>query len=360
MDTTKTTQVLEGNALEQFFSNPESIVEVQQVEENIIPIDEFFNTPEIHTSPVIPEPEKKEIIVPIQYNFYADSIKEKLEDNEWTDGEIEIENESGEVETFVLSEMTNITAEQYQQIKQAQKSLKEEDFKSKYVSVEGLDETTRKMIDLKKAGGDLTELIQMEADFVHPLNGLDLEDEQVHEYLLRQKYQSLGWKPKHIDIEIEDLKKSLTLDTEAKKVVAEVNSNFNKVVETKQAEHAEKVRQSQELQKEFRKSMSDTFKGLNLKDTLVKSLVENTSKFDEYGLTNVDKAFFEAKKNPELFSKVAFLLTDEKAYNEFQGIKIKNQVTKDAVTKILRITPKTSSTASVKKENPLEEFFQQK
>lgn len=359
MNTTETnpTQVLTGNALEDFFTNPDSIV-LEEKKEEVIPMEEFF-------SPEKKEEKKEEVPTTVvddktspQPTFYSEMVKTMLEDKDWQDGEIEIENEKGEVEIVLLSELKDITPDLFKQIKEAQKTLKEEDFNSKYVSVEGLDDTTKKMIELKRKGGDLTELIQLDAEFVHPLQSLDLESEQVHEYLIREKYKALGWKPNHIETEIKDLKESFTLDTEAKKVIEEVNSNFNSVVERKTKEREEAVLAEKEKQKEFKKSITDTYKALNLKESIVKTLVDNTAKFDENGLTNVDRAFFEAKKNPEKFARVAFLLTDENAYNEFEGIKTKNAVTKDTVRKILTITPKTAtSTATEKKGTEMDEFF---
>jgi len=352
-----TTEVLTGNSLENFFSGAEPEVKVEQEAEVNLEgffqesADDFIEKPKVAE---IPKEEKQETV---KNTFYSDLVKEYLEDGEWQDVDLQIGEGD---ETITLSEIENITPELFKEIRAAQKQLKEEEFKTDFISIKGLDETKKKMIELAKAGGDVRELVQMEAEFVHPLKGLDLNSEAIQESIVRQKYQSLGWKPKHIDAEIEELKENLQLDLEAKKVIEEVDTNFDKLVESKKEEQLSQLQAIKDEQKDFRKKMTETFRGLELKDVIVKNLVEATSKFDENGIAEVDKAFFAAKANPELFAKVAFLLTDENAFNEFQGVKIKNNETKKAIKTILKITPRTNTSSAVpQKQDKLQEFFQQ-
>jgi hypothetical protein len=330
-------QVLQNVSMDALFDDaPLTVEPTSKVEEVKLPLDNLFEEIKLDddkTPEVKKEPKEVKTNEAPQVNIYTDKVKEWIEEGFWEDVDIEIENEAGEKELVPITDIKDLTPELFAQIKEQQNELKKQDLDSKYVSVEGLDDRTKKMIELKKAGGDLSELIQQEVQYVNPLNGLDLEDERIQEHLIRQKYTSLGWKPKHIEAEIEELKEAMTLDLEAKKVIGEINSN---------------------TQKEFKKTMVEAFRSLDLKnDNLVKSLVDVTAKYDEYGLTDVDKSFFQAKSNPELFAKVAFLLTDEKAFSEFSGVKIKNKANTEVLRKVLSITPKTTNQASVKQEKKL-------
>jgi len=362
------TKVLEGDALQNYF-NLENAASTKT--EESASLEEFFEKEEKIETPTTPVVETKEVVTEAKTktaettpaapktSIYSDLIKEYIEDGDWTDGAIEIEDENGEVKQVNLLDLSDVTPEQFKQIKAGQKALRDEEFKSKYISVEGLDENTRKIIELKKAGGDTRELFQMQAEIVNPLDNLDLDDERVHEYLVRQKLSANpDLDQDDIDNKVRKLKANFTLDTEAKKIISEVNHNFGLAIEQKQKEHAAIVEKVQEEQKVFKKQMTQTYKDLKLNDNIVKNLVENTSKFDEYGLTNVDKAFFEAKKNPELFAKIAYLILDEKGFNEFQGVKVKNDVTKETLKTIFKISPKVSKTSITSQEGSLENYFE--
>jgi hypothetical protein len=361
------TKVLEGDALVNFFN----LDGVEDKKEAPTTLEDYF---EEGSNPkkdiVVPEPKKEkkdtstppakveEVISP-KTSVYTDLIKEYIEEGDWQDGAIEVEDEKGEIITINLLDLSDVTPDQFKQIKAAQKALREEDFKSKYISIEGLDENTKKIIELKKAGGDTRELFQMQADLVNPLDTLDLDDERVHEYLVRQKLAANpDFDADDIDNKIAKMKANFVLDTEAKKIITEVNTNFGLAIEQRQKAHLETVEKAQAEQKEFKKKIAQTYKDLKLSDNVVKNLVENTAKFDEYGLTNVDKAFFEAKKNPEFFAKIAYLILDEKGFNEFQGVKIKNNVTKETIKTIFKISPKNTKSSITNPDGTLENYFE--
>ena len=352
-------QVLQNVSMDALFDDAPPTVELtSKVEEVKLPLDNLFEEVKVDDNKA-PEVKKQTEEVKTnespQVNVYVDKVKEWIEEGFWEDVDIEIENEAGEKELVPITDIKDLTPELFAQIKEQQNELKKQDLDSKYVSVEGLDDRTKKMIELKKAGGDLSELIQQEVQYVNPLNGLDLDDERIQEHLIRQKYNSLGWKPKHIEAEIEELREAMTLDLEAKKIIGEINTNFDKVVEQKREEQLNQIEEAKKSQKEFKKTMVEAFRSLDLKnDNLVKSLVEATANYDEYGLAEIDKAFFEAKSsNPELFAKVAFLLTDEKAFGEFSGVKIKNKANTEVLRKVLSISPKATNLASAEPKKKL-------
>lgn len=359
MNTEKTnnTEVIEGkDALQAFFAGEEPQLETptEVVQEDIAT---FLSAPTEEEPKEKPQPKAEE--APKTSNFYNDLVKDFIEEGDWVDGDIEIEKD-GEIVNVPISEL-DFTPELFKQVKELQKSKRQEDIDSKYISLEGIDDTTKKMIELKKAGGDISELIKAEAQFVHPLKGLDLNDERIQEGLVRQKLISLGLDDDIIDYKINKLKEGLVLDKEADKIIEEVNTNFDNFVEQRKQEQEEQLKVVQEEQKKFKKEVTDIYRKFELKDTLVKSLVENIAKTDEYGLSTVDRLFFDAKKqNPELFAKVSFLLSDEEKFNEFLGIKIKNDVKKETVRTIFKLNPKTATSAAVEKKNALDEFFENK
>jgi hypothetical protein len=356
MEETKT-QVFDGDALSAFFAGEEQQEAPKEVEAKI---EDFFKQEE-DTPPevVIPKedaPKKQKEVE----NKYASKIKDYIEEGFFSDADIEVENESGEIVKVSLSELKDVTPEMFSVIKEEQKRLKAEELGEKYVSVEGLDERTKKMIELKKAGGDLSELIQEDIQYTNVLAGIDLSNEYVQEDLVRQKLKSDGLKPKYIEAEIAEMKENLTLDVEAKQIVDNYNAYYDKLVEDKKTEQLQRISEEREQQKVFKKSLNDIYRDLKLPDNISKVLLDNSTKTDEYGLTNTDKLYFDAKSDPETYAEISFFLNNKEKFKEFLGIKVKNETKLDTVRKLISLTPKalkTSADVSNKKTNEVDEFF---
>lgn len=350
------TQVFDGDALSAFFAGEEQQEAPKVVEAKI---EDFFKAEEEAIEPPVntPPSEKKE---DVKENIYASKIKDYIDEGFFSDADIEVQDENGETIKIALSELKDVTPEMFTIIKEEQKRLKAEEIGEKYVSVEGLDERTKKMIELKKAGGDLSELIQEDIQYTNVLAGLDLDNEQVQENLIRQKLQSQGLKPKYIEAEIAEMKENLTLDTEAKQIVDDYNAYYDNLIDEKKKEQIARIEAEREQQKVFKKSLNDIYKGLKLPENISKVLLDNSTKTDEYGLTNTDKLYFDAKSNPETYAEISFFLNNKEKFKEFLGVKVKNETKLETVRKIISLSPKalkTSADTPNKKTNEVEEFF---
>jgi len=352
------TQVLYGKqALDALFENPEAFAEASQEQPQQLTIEQLLEEGEKVETPIVTTPTPSEPTTPITSNRYKEQAQFLIEKGYWKDVDIEIEVD-GEKKSVPILEL-EMDADLFEQIDESQKAQQKDEIASKYIDVEGIDETTKKLIEIKKKGGDISELLQTEVEFINPIKNLDLEDEAVQEYLVRQKLLHQGLKEKYVDSEIQEMKENLTLDSNAKEIAEEINKNYQTVVDKKLQEREEALAKQQEEQKAFKKEMSLAFKDLNLKESAYKNIVENTAKFDQYGLTNVDKAFFELKKDPKKFAKIAFHILDEEAFNEFIGVSIKNNVVKDTTKKILTITPRAKSTeVNKEKKSTIDDVFE--
>lgn len=366
MEPKNKTEVLEGNSLESFFTAPEPKEEGQTEVEEKGSIDDLFNPPKEEKAEDTfqqSQPKVEEVVPQEPKGFdYSEIIQEFVQDGDWEDVDVEMEVD-GEIQKIPITELKDISLETFKQLKQSQKELREEEFKSKYISTENLDETTLKMVELKRAGGDISELIKAEAQMINPIKGLDLDDERVQEYLLREKFRHGGDDQDVIDFKINKIKQALQLDVESKKVADEITDNFKKIVDTQAEKQKEAIKIEGERRKEFKKSLKESFQNLKLDEKYIKPLVDMTSNFDENGLTDVDKAYFQAKKNPDFFAKVAFMLQDEKAYNDFMGVKVKNEANLGTLRKVMNISPRSSTTSSVQKKDKvkgLDSFFEDK
>lgn len=359
------TSVLSGNSLEAFFTEDKPEVTTEDLQDQKIDSDDLFDVgKKEEKKEELPPQEKSETqiseeLAPNTY-YYDNVINDFLEEGDWEDMVIETEVD-GEVVETPLSELKNVDKDTFLEIKKHFKQLKDEEFKEKYISVEGLDETTKKMVELKQKGGDISSLIQAEVQYVHPLKGYDLEDERVQEELVRQKLSASGQLSQDtIENEIKTLKANLELDKKANDIIEEVNTNFDNFVKAEAKKQEEQLELQKQQQKEFRKTLAESLKGLDIKEEkIVKNLLDASTKYDSNGLSDVDKAFFEAKENPELFSKIAFLLTNEELFDKHMGVKIKNKANLDTVKKVLSLKKRSTTEKKEikKKEEGLGAFF---
>jgi len=314
--------------------------------------------------PKVEEPKALEDILPktatTADSQYGSIVKQLLEDGFWEDGQITIETEEGAQEVL-LSELSDIDEDTFKALKEGQKKLKDEEFQNKYLSKEGLDERTLKLIEIAKNGGDIRELLQVQAEVVNPLEGLDLEDSAVQEWIVAQTLLSQGHDQVIVQNTIAQYKKDLVLDAKADAIVKDINNRYDAQIEAKLEQRKQEKAKEAENQKLFRKSISEEVKKLGLKDTLQKNLVDLASKFDENGVSNADNLYFEAKKDPALFAEIVFLMSNKQAYEEFKGIKATNSAAKKNFITILKTDKKVASTqiekAKTETENPLNKFI---
>jgi len=293
------------------------------------------------------------------YNKVIDYIENGLIED------IEIEIGDGDDKKVVfLSDYKDIDEDTLKAVIQHYKKSKDEEIKERYISTEGLDERTKKMIELKKAGGDLSELIEVEVQYTNPLKDFNLELESDQERLVRLDLQSQNIKPKVIDAQIEAMKEDFTLDVEAKKIAENINKKVDEFIEAKKKEQLDAIEEEKKQQKEFKKNVNNILKEYNLPENISKVILENTTTTDEVGLTNTDKLYFDSKNDPELHTEISFFLNNREEFKKFLGVKVKNKATLEQVNKVLKINTKNiktevqpPATSEQKKEEELKNFF---
>lgn len=308
----KTPQVM---SMEDFFGDTPDL-EVVEVKE------------ETNTPPATLEEVKSEEIVKItevlpttfEITSHDTLIEDLIKDGDWDD--ILLEDEKGE--QVQLSKMKGIDRNKYRDIKAIQDQIKKDNLSEKYVSVDGLDETTKKLIQVKKEGGDIRPFLQYEVETLHPLQGLDLNDEKDQERLVYNKFlNQLGDSDSAI-AQVEHLKKNFKLDIVANQIAESVDKIYKE--EVAQELETIRIRKAQDLEKEKedKKELISFYKEMGVNEKVAKNLSETISNKD--GWTEADKLFFESKKDPKLFAEIIYLLKDKKGYEEIKGIKIANNI----------------------------------
>lgn len=274
-----------------------------------------------------------------------DLVKEYIEEGDWEDVILDIEGE--EVQ---LSQIDKIDKKTFLAIRAEQKRLQEEKHKEKYISVEGLDETTKTLVELKRKGGDIYELLKTTQQFENPVEGLDLDDEATQVNLVYGKLQSQGMEHEDIIDKLTKLKKQFKLDEVAKGVAEDVTKAYEAAKREELNKHSQELVKKAEEEKAFKKNLQEVYKGYNLNDNKVKTLVENAFKRDSQGKTNFDKLVEEVKSNPEKLAEINFFLNDREGFMEFKTAKAKNETALKTI-KIISTVEKKSKTAQIENED---------
>jgi len=310
---------------------PEDVLE--KITQDLPKVEEAIPTNKEEKKPKVEAPKNdytKKLLDVIELGFIEDA------QITWGEGE--------EAKEVFLSELSDLDKDQFEAIISKYKEAKENELKENYISKDGLDDRTKKYIELKKAGGDISQLIEQEVQYINPLSNFDLDNEAHQEALVRQILQGQGYKPKYIDQEIEEMKENLTLDTEAQKIAKQLNKNFDDFIETKKQEQLAKIEEDKIQQKEFRKNISQELKTLVPNESVAKVILDNATKRDEVGLTNTDKLFFEVQKDPKLFAEISLLLNNREEFYKSIGVKDKNKEVLKVTKTLFSINPQVVKT----------------
>ncbi len=290
-------------------------------------------------------------------NTYLDIVKERLESGEWEDLVIEDE-EGNEVK---LSEMKDIDKDTFKALEKEIKTQKDTEFKEKYVSVDGLDEVKKRLINIVKEGDlDLAKaLFENPAALQEPFQGYDVDDDSHNEQVLAWYYQNaLGHSPKEAQALMRAAKEDLTLDVKAQKIVEYQRNQFYENLKNREREIIREKANEQERVKEYRKNLSSELKQEGLSENLTRKFVDVATKTDKTGNYEIDTIYDEWMSDPKKAKDLLFFMLDKENYLKKVTSEVKKGVQLDTLKKI-KIVQDTTRVDKQKKEevaptNPLE------
>lgn len=348
-------------------------MENTQQQPQVVSLEDIFNevtsakeeTPKqtevIEENITLPEPPKVEEVVTIEEvqttksSPYTSKIKTFIEAGLLEDFEITVDGQ----EVF-LSDVNIEDEDTYKNLLEQVKTEKDRQLKEKYISKEGIDETTEKLIEIRKAGGSIKEILQENVEAIETLQNLkavledgeDKQKEQVAINILAQDLRQRGLSDKVINAQLEDYIENGVLESEADKILSSHLNLHKEAIDQKRQQELDRINQEKEESKNFKKNLNQQYKGWSIPENIQKVLVENATKTDEYQLSNTDKLYFEARKNPELFAKVNFFLNNPQEFEKWiSGKKVLEVKKENARSSITINTSKTRPTRSYDTNN---------
>lgn len=296
-------------------SEVEKEVEVEDVSINKEPL------------PTLPEdtytpPEPVEATKPVYQTDYSKRLKTLLEDGIIDNFAINYNVDGKDQEVF-LNDIEDLTEDGYKQILEGVKSAKKEEIDSKYIEKGNLDEHFLKVIETKKAGGDITEIIRENVTAIDQLTQLkeNIDNEQVQINIVAHSLQQQGIKDSVVKAQIRALVEDGSLEYEANSILDSHLSVHQNAIEQKRQVELQRVEQEKEDIKTLKKSLTSDYKEMGLPENLYKVFVENATKLDQDKLSNSDKIYFKLMQDPKTAPKLNFFLNDMAGYDKYVSSK---------------------------------------
>lgn len=180
----------------------------------------------------------------------------------------------------------------------------------------GVSDFTKKIIEIDKAGGDVSAVVGMKKKAIDPIQNLDLDNVDDQKIMLAH-YLSLRY-PNMSDDEIRDYvdlhESKGTLAQKAEDGKKELEKAFEQYAEKQKADAAEAQAKRVESEKKYRKDVKDGLGVFQLKEEYAKKVLDFTSKRNERGAYPIVEKCNEILKDPAQASELALFLYDRDEY----------------------------------------------
>jgi hypothetical protein len=252
-------------------------------------------------------------------DIYKNTLKSMF--GESIDVLVQEDEEGNEVE--VSLEEVEIDEDTFREIvKSKLDEIKEEASRDK-ISVKGISDFTRDLIEIDRNGGDINELIKVKESFSDPLDELDLSTEEGQIKAIYLRMLAGGQDEDTIRRLIKSYKLDGDLEEVANKAEQELRGAMQQQVERAKQLAIENSEKRKSLLKSYKKDIKDNLSDFELNENIKNKIVQLATKEDENGRFEIDRIYYSYREDPKKAARLALFLLDE---DEFI-----NQVTNQAV-----------------------------
>lgn len=278
-------------------------------------------------------------------------IKKNIDSGKWQD--LEMEDEEGNVTK--VSELTNITEDQLNLIYSEQEKIREEEVQGKYLSVEGLDDTQKELIELIKAGGEkVVEALRTNPELASPrFSAETLEDEasQMRVYISDMVNKGLS---EADATNLANIKKDNgELYGEAFAIKNKAKEDYVKEVQEAKQALEEQNKERVEKEKAFKNNLKEYYKSKSYTPSTIEKLVEAGTK-KEGGNYAIDDLYFSIMEDPNKAADLIEFLVDPENFIKRYTIKAQNQTNQQNMVELRRISAVSKTKTGKKADNNLD------
>lgn len=321
--------------------------EEEEIEEDNQPKDDLGTTPPVIT----PDNNSNDNDEPAVESEESKRFKAILKNTFGDLGVIEQEIE-GEVVEFSIDDI-EMDSETFESLVAQKIEQEREAAQSGKISVEGISDITKAMIEVDKNGGDLGHLLNVKQSYYDPLSQIDTTTDQGKMEVVALRLSAQGLSPDQVEIQLSGVKAKGILDEVAEKAETELKALMNQAIENEKQKAQAQALALQEERKKYKSSLKQSLSNFQLKDTVKNKVVEMATKIDEKGMYEIDKLYGEAMKDPDKAAKLTLFLLDEK---EYEAQITDKKITAEKINQLgrLKLLAKKGSQAVENKRTPPE------
>lgn len=258
-----------------------------------------------------PKPEEQ---APVILTDYSKRLKSAI-----ADGLIENFQITYNEEEAYLEDIADLTEEGYNEIIAAYKAEKDKNLKEKYISTDDFDEQTKKLIEIKKAGGNISEIIRENVTAIEQVQQLknNIDNVNVQANIVGKDLEQRGADLEVIQAQIKLLIDRGELEDKANSILDNHLAIHNEAIEQKRQGELQRVESEKEDLKNLRKNLSTEYQSMGIPENIKKVLLDNTTKLDSDKISNTDKLYFEAVKDPKKLAKLSYFLNNPDEFEKF-------------------------------------------
>ena len=249
----------------------------------------------------------------------------------------------------VSFEDLNIDRDTFLQLLKYNQNKAVSDVANNSVSVEGMSEFTKSLINIEKNGGNVAQALQAYQSIKEPLNSIDIESQQGQIDVVMLRLQQNGIVGEDAKDLIESYINKGVLESKAyefKKQLDDAFDNYIKQQEQKAIDEEKAYRESLKNYKINLKSSLKTFKEFNLSDSYIKKLVDVATTELADGKFEFDTMLDVMRSNPEDAAELLLFVSDKEAYLQAKTKELLNKQNIDTLKKISLI-PKGNSNIKI-------------
>jgi hypothetical protein len=279
---------------------------------------------------------------------YSKIVKKFLDNGDWDDAVIKTDD--GEVK---ISELENISEEEFYNLIADQKAIKEDDVKEKYLPVDGLAEDRKLIIDIVAKGGDLKEIFQSPEQMQKPYDenlGWDLDNEQHQFKIVEDYYIATGIEAKRAKQLAQADMNDMELDIKAKHIVEGYQQAYSNNLKQIAKNLDDDNKAEQERVKAYRSDLIKSYKEQNIPESLSKKLVDVATKENQDGVLAIDGIYEKLMEDPKEAKEIIFFLMERDRYLQEKMKETKVQTQMQNMRVINRI-PKSSDKKNNTEDN---------
>lgn len=275
----------------------------------ILPLDEESNS---QTTPEKEIEETPEIVLEtprseIDYrtalkNVFGDSVQK-----------FDVPGEDGELSEVSIDDI-EITQEIFEAILQGRiEQIKEEEQQDK-VSIRGVSEFTKSLIEIDKHGGDVRQLLEVKDAYLDPLNELDLSTIDGQRRAVYLRLIAANQPEQDIQLLIESYEAKGLLPEKAQQSESELRAAISQQIELQKQAAIQSENDRKEMLKNYRKELKEGLSVFQLSDTVKSRLADIASKELDKGKFQLDELYNQARKDPKIAAELVLFLHDRNEY----------------------------------------------